>query len=135
LFHCNPISPPAVAVILTKSDADASIEWADQAHFDSFVASENFQIFKDRVLPYAHALPVPQLYNTDIQPVNVFGNALTEAWQVKIGEGNEIAEESKVAWEKFVRAVAEAGGVVGDGKSLHGTSLNLEERRWVGALG
>jgi hypothetical protein len=25
--------------------------------------------------------------------------------------------------------------VIGDGKSFHGTSLNLEERRWVGALG
>jgi hypothetical protein len=80
-------------------------------------------------------LPVPQLYNTDIQPVNVFGNAFTEAWQVRIGEGDKIAGESKAAWEKFVRAVAEAGGMIGDGKSFHGTSLNLEERRWIGALG
>jgi hypothetical protein len=87
------------------------------------------------VLPYSHALPVPQLYDTNIQPGNVFGNALTEVWQVKIGEGDKKAEESKGAWEKFVRAVAEAGGLTGDGKSLHGSSLNLEERRWVGALG
>jgi hypothetical protein len=65
----------------------------------------------------------------------VFGNALTEVWQVKIGLGDTKAAESKGAWEKFVRAVAEAGGVIGDGKSFHGTSLNLEERRWVGALG
>jgi hypothetical protein len=80
-------------------------------------------------------LPVPQLYNTNIQPGNVFGNALTEVWQVKIGEGDKKAEESKGAWEKFVRAVAEVGGLTGDGKSFHGSSLNLEERRWVGALG
>lgn len=115
--------------------ANASIEWAEQAHFDSFVASENFQIFKDKVLPHSHALPVPQLYNTDVQPAIVFRKALTEVWQVKIGEGNERAEECKVAWNKFVSAVAEAGGVLGDEQKFHGPSLNLEERRWVGALG
>ena len=54
---------------------------------------------------------------------------------MRIGEGDKIAGESEVAWEKFVRAVAEAGGVTGHGKNFHGTSLNLEERRWVGALG
>lgn len=141
LHHHPPVYATVSCFLLSSrnhhniSYANASIEWVDQAHFDSFVASENFQIFKDRVLPYSTALPVPQLYDTDVQPVDVFGSAMTEAWQVKIGEGNEMAEKSKVAWEKFVRAVAEAGGVSGDDKSFHGTSLNLEERRWVGALG
>jgi hypothetical protein len=54
---------------------------------------------------------------------------------VKIGEGSERAEECKVAWDKFVRAVAEAGGMLGDEQSFYGPSLNLEERRWAGALG
>jgi hypothetical protein len=87
------------------------------------------------VLPYSHALPVPQLYNTDTQPGSVFGNALAEVWQVQIKDGEKKAAESKAAWEKFVRAVAEAGSMTVDGNSFHGTSLNLEEARWVGALG
>ena len=118
-----------------RPDADAFTEWEDQEHFDPFVASENFQIFKDRVLPYSHALPVPQLYSTDVQPCNVLGDALTEVWQVKIGERDDKAAESEAAWEKFVHAVTEAGGVTDDEERFHGKSLNLEERRWVGALG
>jgi hypothetical protein len=87
------------------------------------------------VKPHSVAPPVPQLYNTDLEPFQVFGSALTEVWQVKIGEGDGKEVESREAWEKFVSAVAEAGGLNGDGKSIQGTSLNLEERRWVGVLG
>jgi hypothetical protein len=65
----------------------------------------------------------------------VFGDALTEVWQVKIGQMDDKAAESEAAWEKFVHAVAEAGGVTDDEESFYGKSLNLEERRWVGALG
>lgn len=110
-------------------------EWEKQQRFDSFVASENFRIFKDRVLPHSQALPVPQLYNTSVQPCNVFENGLSEVWQMKIGKGNDKAAESEAAWKKFVHAVAEAGGVTEDEENFYGESLNLEERRWVGALG
>ena len=82
--------------------------------------------------PHSVALPVPQLYSTDLGPTEVFGSALTEVWQVKIGEGDEKVVEARDAWEKFVNAVAEAGGVNGN---IQGTSLNLEEKRWVGVLG
>jgi hypothetical protein len=87
------------------------------------------------VKPHSVAPPVPQLYNTDFEPSKVFGSTLTEVWQVKTGEGDEKVVDSTGAWEKFVSAVAEAGGVHGDGKSIQGTSVNLEERRWVGVLG
>jgi hypothetical protein len=60
---------------------------------------------------------------------------LTEVWQVKIGEEDGKVVEARGAWEKFVSAVAEAGGANGNGKSIQGTSLNLEEKRWVGILG
>jgi hypothetical protein len=60
---------------------------------------------------------------------------LTEVWQVKIGEEDGKVVEAKGAWEKFVSAVAEVGGVNGNGKGIQGTSLNLEEKRWVGVLG
>lgn len=85
--------------------------------------------------PHSVAPPVPQLYETDFEPNKVFGSALTEVWQVKIGEGDGKVAESRGAWEKFVTAVAVAGGVDGNGRSIQGTSLNLEERRWVGVLG
>lgn len=54
---------------------------------------------------------------------------------MKIGEGDKKAAESKEVWEKFVQAVVEAGGITSDGQSFYGSSLNLEERRWLGALG
>jgi hypothetical protein len=103
--------------------------------FNIFVASDNFQNFKSVVKPHSVAPPVPQLYNTDFGPREVFGSALTEVWQVKIGEGDENVVEARGAWEKSVSAVAEAGGVNENGDSIQGTSLNLEEKRWVGALG
>ena len=85
--------------------------------------------------PHSVAPPVPQLYHTDFVPNDVLGSALAEVWQVKTGEGEGKVVETRAAWEKFVSAVAEAGVVTGDGKNFQGTSLNLEEKRWVGALG
>jgi hypothetical protein len=117
------------------SDADNSTEWEDASHFSSFVESENFQTFKTLVKPHSIALPVPQLYNTDFEPIGVFDSTLTEVWQVKIGEGDGKAVESREAWETFSHAVADANGMKRNKKSIQGTSLNLEERMWVGALG
>ncbi|EXM13486.1 hypothetical protein V3481_018587 [Fusarium oxysporum f. sp. vasinfectum] len=141
--HATPPKFKYFGKILLENGNDVSgdfrlcvgLEWEDASHFNSFVASENFQTFKTMVMPHSLAPPVPQLYNTDFEPIKVFGSALTEVWQVQIGEGDGKAVESREAWEKFVSAVAEAGGVNGNGKSIQGTSLNLEERRWVGVLG
>lgn len=85
--------------------------------------------------PHSVALPVPQLYNTDFEPSEVFGSALTEMWQVNFGEGEGKVVEARGGWEKFVSAVAGAGGADGNGKSIQGTSLNLEKKRWAGVLG
>lgn len=85
--------------------------------------------------PHSVAPPVPQLYETDFEPNKVFGSASTEVWQVKIGEGDGKVAESREAWDNFVTAVEVAVGVNGIGRSIQGTSLNLEERRWVGVLG
>lgn len=129
-------TPPLLllfATIRTDLIADAQAEWDDSSHFDSFVASDNFEIFKTVVKPYSAAPPVPQLYNTDFEPNEVFASALTEAWQVKIGDSVGKVAETTDAWKKFVNAVVEAGGA--SGRGIHGTSLNLEEKRWVGVLG
>ncbi|KAJ5111648.1 hypothetical protein N7532_002183 [Penicillium argentinense] len=141
--HATPPKSKYFGKILLENGNDVSgdfrlcvgLEWEDASHFNTFVASENFQNFKSIVKPHSVAPPVPQLYNTDLGPSVVFGNALTEVWQVKIGEGDEKVVEARGAWEKFVSAAAEAGGVSGSGDSIQGTSLNLEEKRWVGVLG
>lgn len=88
-------------------------------------------------MPHSLAPPVPQLYKTDFEPGRVFGSTLTEVWQVKVGEGDEKAVESNEAWEKFVGTVVKVGGVNMDvnRKSIQGTSLNLDERVWVGVIG
>ncbi|KAJ5192201.1 hypothetical protein N7449_008343 [Penicillium cf. viridicatum] len=138
--HATPPKFKYFGKILLENGNDVSgdfrlcvgLEWEDASHFNTFVASENFQTFKSIVKPHSVAPPVPQLYNTDLEPTGVFGSALTEVWQVKIGEGDGKVVEARGAWEKFVNAVTEAGGVNG---SIQGTSLNLEEKRWVGVLG
>lgn len=136
LFPCL-YPPPSVRVYRKYpcTYADASTEWEDGSHFDTFVASENFQTFKSVVKPHSVAPPVPQLYNTDFEPSEVFGSTLTEVWQAKVGEDDGKVVELKAAWEKFVSVVAEVDGIDKSRKSIQGTSLNLEERRWVGVFG
>ncbi|KAJ5202567.1 hypothetical protein N7449_004646 [Penicillium cf. viridicatum] len=141
--HATPPKAKYFGKILLENGNDVSgdfrlcvgLEWEDASHFNTFVASENFENFKSFVKPHSVAPPVPQLYNTDLGPSEVFGSALTEVWQVKIGERDEKVVEARGAWEKFVSAIAEADGVNGNGDSIQGTSLNLEEKRWVGVVG
>ncbi|OQE22851.1 hypothetical protein PENFLA_c012G05203 [Penicillium flavigenum] len=141
--HATPPKSKYFGKILLENGNDVSgdfrlcvgLEWEDASHFNTFVASENFRTFKSIVKPHSVAPPVPQLYNTDFGPSEVFRSALTEVWQVKIGEGDKKVVEVRGTWEKFVSAVTEAGGVNGNGDGIQGTSLNLEEKRWVGVLG
>ncbi|KAH6642414.1 hypothetical protein C7974DRAFT_372351 [Boeremia exigua] len=119
--HANPPKAKNFGKILIENGKDVSkefrlsvgLEWNDDSHFNSFVASDNFAAFKTKV----------------------FGSALTEVWQVKLGEGDAKLVESQEAWRKFVAAVAAADAQKEGTKSIHGPSLNLEERRWVGVLG
>ncbi|KAF3384572.1 hypothetical protein F1880_001798 [Penicillium rolfsii] len=141
--HPNPPKSKYYGKILLENGKDVSkdfrlcvgLEWHDASHFNSFVDSENFQKFKVFVTPHSIAPPVPQLYNTDLGPNEVFRSALTEAWQVKIGESDEKLAETKKAWEKFVGAIADAGGQKKNDDSIQGPSLNLEEKKWVGVVG
>lgn len=132
-FH--PLSPLSTFKIEHSSDADTSKGWENASDFNTFVAGEPFAGFVTRVLPHSVAAPVPQLYHTDLAPGQVFGNALTEVWQVKIGDDDKKEEETRRAWEKFVNAIAKADDVNGDGNKIQGTSVNLDEKRWSGVLG
>lgn len=58
----------------------------------------------------------------------MFASALTEVWQVKIGEDSKKVGEAKEAWKGFVASV-------GNGKGIQGTSLNQDDKLWIGVLG
>lgn len=103
-----------------------STEWEKAEHFYALLASEGFKSFGAVAKPHSLAPPNPQIYDTDLSPSDVFGSALTEMWQVKIGEGSD--EEARGAWKEFVDA---AGGM----KTIQGTSLNQPEKLWIGVLG
>ena len=45
------------------------------------------------VQPYATAPPNPQLYETDFGPREVLARALTEVWQVKVGDETDAEEK------------------------------------------
>ncbi|KAK6213155.1 hypothetical protein QIS74_09157 [Colletotrichum tabaci] len=67
--HANPPTHKYFGKILLENGNDVSgsfrlcvgVEWEDPSHFDTFIASENFQIFKSIVKPYSAAPPFPQL--------------------------------------------------------------------------
>ncbi|KAL2065992.1 hypothetical protein VTL71DRAFT_2063 [Oculimacula yallundae] len=105
------------------------LEWRTAEHFTTLITSEQFSDFIELVKPHSVAKPNPQLYETDVGPADAFGSAFTEVWQVKVGDENGREEEAKMAWKKFLAVV---GSEV---KSLQGTSLNQEEKLWVGILG
>ncbi|PVH71454.1 hypothetical protein DL98DRAFT_660625 [Cadophora sp. DSE1049] len=112
------------------------IEWEQASDFTTLLTTPGFATFKTLVQPYATAPPNLQLYETDFGPSDVFGSSLTEVWQVKVGDGPDAegkVEEARSAWEGFVGAVT--GEVSGMGKGIQGTSLNQEERLWIGVLG
>ncbi|KAG4416722.1 hypothetical protein IFR04_010124 [Cadophora malorum] len=107
------------------------IEWEQASDFTSLLTTSGFGTFKSMVQPYATAPPNPQLYETDFGPREVLARALTEVWQVKVGDetdAEEKVEKARKVWGVFVDAV-------GKGTRIQGTSLNQEERLWIGVLG
>ncbi|KAH6718280.1 hypothetical protein BKA61DRAFT_670692 [Leptodontidium sp. MPI-SDFR-AT-0119] len=115
----------AFGKLLLENGKDVS-KWEKAEHFYALLASEGFKSFGAVAKLHSLAPPNPQIYDTDLRPSDVFGTALTEVWQVKIGEGSD--EEARGAWKEFVDA---AGGM----KTIQGTSLNQPEKLWIGVLG
>lgn len=78
--------------------------------------------------PLVTALPQAQLYETDVEPTAVFRAALAEVFRIPVAE--EKLGKVQVAWKGYVKAIG-VGGIV----SFCGTSLNLEEQLFAGAIG
>ena len=84
-------------------------EWENPEDFYTLVSSEGFKTFSGLAKPHSTAPPNPQLYETDLRPVDVFTSKLTEVWHVKIGQGD--GEEAKAAWKVFVDALGGGRGI------------------------
>jgi hypothetical protein len=104
-------------------------EWEKDSSFYNFISTTEFQEFVSQVKNVITAPPGPQIYETDIEPTNIFTSPLTEVFRVKIGESGDSAEIQK-NWEAVVDAALNIAQV----DSIHGTSLNLDEKLFVGAF-
>ncbi|KAH9206235.1 hypothetical protein DL95DRAFT_469797 [Leptodontidium sp. 2 PMI_412] len=107
------------------------LEWEKPDHFYAVLTSEEFKAFGSVVKPYSAGPPNTQLYETNLGPSEVFGSALTEVWQVRVGDGFEREEAARGAWKRFMSAIGEASAV----KRIQGASLNQQEKLWIGVLG
>ncbi len=75
----------------------------------------------------------PQLFETNHDPDAVFSSALMEVHRIKIPNDTAVADAEK-AWEAFTSTVVKAS----DATEIHllsGTSVNLEEKTFVGMIG
>jgi hypothetical protein len=79
-------------------------------------------------VPFFTELKMPQLYETDVFPISVYGSTLTEVFRVEIGEDEEKKANIIVAWENFVESIRAV-------KSLSGVSINMETKTFLGIIG
>lgn len=105
-------------------------EWNEPAEFTQFLSSAGFKAFGGNVKPFALAPAEPQLYESTAEGVTVFENGITEVFRTKVPTDEKAAEVGKT-WEVFIDTLKEKHDV----KSLHGLSLNLAEKSFVGAIG
>jgi hypothetical protein len=81
--------------------------------------------------PLAAGPPQLQVFETDQGPSAVFSSQLTEAFRVNIGDSKKAADAQHV-WKFFTGALeSKVQGI----KSISGTSLNLEDKLFVGIIG
>ncbi|KAH8659370.1 hypothetical protein BGZ60DRAFT_415123 [Tricladium varicosporioides] len=122
--------------MLSLNDVDVSSEfrpvlglgWDAVSDFQAVVTAESFSTFKTAVMPLVTAPAFPELYETDVLPLSVYGSTLTEVFKVKVGDDEEKLENAKEAWKNFVGAMKEV-------KSLNGVSANMEHRTFLGLIG
>ncbi|KAH6714381.1 hypothetical protein BKA61DRAFT_426198, partial [Leptodontidium sp. MPI-SDFR-AT-0119] len=84
---------------LFKPNSNNLLEWEKPDHFYAVLTSEEFKAFGSVVKPYLAGPPNTQLYETNLGPSEVFGSALTEVWQVRVGDGFEREEAARGAWK------------------------------------
>ncbi len=79
----------------------------------------------------------PQLYDSDVEPDAIFSAILTEVYSIKV-PNDTVAAKVKDSWRAFGSAVEKATAGKGEEAEVHllsGTSLNMDEKTFIGMLG
>ena len=87
--------------------------------------------------PLALAPAQPQLFETNLEPDAVFSSVLTEVYRIKI-PNETVATAVKDSWREFDSAIVKAATTErceAEAHLISGTSLNLEEKTFVGVIG
>jgi len=95
------------------------------------MTSDKFKSFAPTLLPLVTAKPSPEIYDAVVSPQPVFSAPLTEVFRIKI-PSDEKLEATRQRWNEYLAAIDKSHVSV---KSLSGTSNNLEETTFFGAVG
>ncbi len=92
---------------------------------------DDFQAFVAKLKPHVTGPAGPQIYNTDSAPATAFASSVTEVFRIPAPDV-EKEQVVRTAWRRLVDAAQAEGASV---KELSGTSLNLEDKLFLGILG
>ncbi|KAH8596278.1 hypothetical protein B0O99DRAFT_619996 [Bisporella sp. PMI_857] len=107
-----------------------SLNWTNMPAFQSFVTSDTFKALSGTVKPHALAPPEIQLYKSPTEGLHISSQGFTEVFRTKV-PNDKLEVEVGGAWKRFMDAINEKHDI----ESLHGLSLNLPEKVFVGAIG
>lgn len=106
-----------------------ALEWTKEEAFNSFLASEDFAAFLGPVKPLAAGPADLQMFDTDVGPLGVVSEPLTEIIRIQLKDDAESVAVTKDAWTALVKAI---GGAV---PVAYGPSLNLKDKVFMGTIG
>jgi hypothetical protein len=105
------------------------LEWTEEAAFDSFLSSDDFTAFTSPIKPLAAGPAELQLFDTDLGPSQVMSAPLAEIFRLQLKDDENSIAVAKNAWKELVNTISSCVPVI------CGTSLNLQERVFIGAIG
>ncbi|KAM3086323.1 hypothetical protein ACMFMG_000459 [Clarireedia jacksonii] len=103
-------------------------EYNDSADFYKVIKSDDFKDFVESIKPIATAKVIPEVYETDVLPKEVFSSPVSEIFRIKIYDDQTKETTARAEWEKFSNTLNEKN-------VLSGVSINLDERLFLGVVG
>jgi hypothetical protein len=113
---------------IMSNRANPVAEYKDPADFYNVVNSDDFKGFAEMIKPIATAKPIPEVYETDVSPKEVFTSPVSEIFRIKIHGDQAKETAARAEWENFMKTL-------NGKKALSGVSINLEERLFLGIVG
>ncbi|MCJ1303251.1 hypothetical protein MMC08_006059 [Hypocenomyce scalaris] len=138
LVHAPGASQVHYGYMISENDIDVSslmklvisIKWNERTEFDDFLTSDEFKVFAGKTKPYALAPSKIELFESTSEGQTVFSKGITEVFRIGVSTDQKIAEVEN-AWVSFRDKVQREHDI----KVLHGLSVNVPERCFVGAIG